>query len=587
MTNPFVSYLNTLHSGDANNKGALAESQAKEPLFAQLQVEHPWAQEIFESLVGDNGRAVILSGHAGDGKSTIAIEILKRLKGIEQTQILPGGLQKEESVLLNDRSITVVKDLSECTEADREAIFTKLLAGERYLLISNTGTLLDFFKRRTDRIGKSYVEVENDLLTALDSSEKRAMNLGIDFDVYNLAQYDNVGIGLSLLARMVDSQEWARCGECQCHDSCPILRNRDLIAKYRERIIDRIGLLYFRAYSYGERLTMRQISAHFSYMLTSGLDCSSVNNKALTGDLGPLERNLFVNRFWGDDGTEDEPGALQMKAIRVFGEQHLNSQYSPALERGFWDADEHAVNFESVPEVAEAAMRILKRSRRVTKPREAAFARRMWRRMVFFLYEPDAADQNAAAAYARFESAFLDSPMILSFKKWQSHPDSFKAKSLQPSLFSVLQEEFCGFLPLEGASQAKELYITLRRKAPDIRQSAQLVLRRFNFSENFRLVINSSARNTPWLMGIGNLEGIGLELNLPFLDYIVTRKAGAIGRGLSLSYRDRLEKLMAQIVYRLPERDVDGLLILRHQENGKLSTVSVNVTDEGLEVNND
>ena len=44
---------------------------------------------------------------------------------------------------------------------------------------------------------------------------------------------------------------------------------------------------------------------------------------------------------------------------------------------------------------------------------------------------------------------------------------------------------------------------------------------------------------------------------------------------------------MAQIVYNLHERESDGLLILKHQENGKLSTVSVNVTEEGLEVSND
>jgi hypothetical protein len=89
------------------------------------------------------------------------------------------------------------------------------------------------------------------------------------------------------------------------------------------------------------------------------------------------------------------------------------------------------------------------------------------------------------------------------------------------------------------------------------------------------------------LVGIGELSGIVLELNLPFLDYIVTRKDGAIGRGLSLSYRDRLENLMSEIVYRLHERETDGLLILKREENGNLSTVSVNVTKEGLEVNND
>ena len=583
--NPFVAYLNTLHSGDANNKGALAESQAKEPMFSHLQVDHPWASEIFDSLVGEDGCSVILSGHAGDGKSTIAIEILKRLKGVPKEYVLSDGLQKIESVSFEGRSITVVKDLSECTEAEREDVFIQIMAGERYLLISNTGTLLNFFKSRTGRIGKSVIEVENDLLTALDSSCSQEMNMGVAFSVYNLAQYDNVDLGLALLVRMVDSCEWNSCSTCTCRDVCPVFRNRALVAKYRDRVLNRIRLLYFRTYAYGERLTMRQISAHFSYMLTSGLDCDAIKNMALTRDLGPVERYLFVNRFWGDDGVAEEPVASQMKAIRVFIDQHLNSQFSPALERRFWDSAEESSFFAETPELAEAAMRIRKRARRIAKPRDAAFARHVWRRLMFFMYDPPAGDADAIADYHRFETAFLDSPMILKFLQWQVHPESFKAKTLQPAIFSVLQEEFCGVLPLEGTTQTKELYITLRRKSPEIRQSAQLVLRRFNFTEGFKLRVES--HNVPCLVGIGELSGIVLELNLPFLDYIVTRKDGAIGRGLSLSYRDRLENLMSEIVYRLHERETDGLLILKREENGNLSTVSVNVTKDGLEVNND
>lgn len=585
--NPFVAYLNTLHSGDANNKGALAESQAREPLFAQVQVDHPWADEIFNSLISDDGASVILSGHAGDGKSTIAIEILKRLKGVNNDQPLPDGLKKEDVLLYNGRRITVIKDLSECTESDRENIFIQLLSGERYLLISNTGTLLDFFKRRTSKLGKSVIEVENDLLTALDSSQKQSLELGVKCSVYNLAQYDNVEIGLRLLSRIVDSPEWSKCAQCSCKCNCPVLCNRNLIATYRNRVLERIGLLYFRTYAYGERLTMRQISAHFAYMMTSGLDCSSIEKMALTRDIEPIERYLFVNRFWGDDGMKSEPVARQMKAIRVFSDQHLNSQFSPSLERKFWDVTEQLFPFESVPEVSGVAERIIRRARRVTRAQEAAYSRQVWRRLMFFLYEPNGGGKESVEDFERFLVAFLDSPMILQFRKWQARPDSFKAKPLQSALFSVLQEEFCGVLPLDGASQTKELYITLRRKSPDIKQSAQLVLRRFNFAETFRLKMRSDDKNMPWLVGIGSLEGIDLELSLPFLDYIVTRKDGAIGRGLSLSYRDRLEKLMSQIVYHLPERETDGLLLLKRQENGKLSTVSVTVTDDGLEVNND
>ena len=63
--NPFVAYLNTLQGTDANNNGSLAESQAKNPLFKELRVPHPLAQEILAELTGENGGNVILKGGAG------------------------------------------------------------------------------------------------------------------------------------------------------------------------------------------------------------------------------------------------------------------------------------------------------------------------------------------------------------------------------------------------------------------------------------------------------------------------------------------------------------------------------------------
>ena len=78
--NPFIAYLNTLQGTDANNKGSLAESQAKNPLFKELRVPHPLAQEILAELTGENGGNVILTGHAGDGKSTLALEVIRALR---------------------------------------------------------------------------------------------------------------------------------------------------------------------------------------------------------------------------------------------------------------------------------------------------------------------------------------------------------------------------------------------------------------------------------------------------------------------------------------------------------------------------
>jgi len=78
--NPFVAYLNSLHSRDAGNENALAEAQACNPNFSRIYVRHPLVDSIVKCLTEDAGKSVVLTGHAGDGKSTIALAVYKQLK---------------------------------------------------------------------------------------------------------------------------------------------------------------------------------------------------------------------------------------------------------------------------------------------------------------------------------------------------------------------------------------------------------------------------------------------------------------------------------------------------------------------------
>jgi len=70
-TNPFIGYLNSLQRSGGSNENALAESQACNTQFASIHVAHPLADIIYEELRAPNGRHVILTGHAGDGKSPL------------------------------------------------------------------------------------------------------------------------------------------------------------------------------------------------------------------------------------------------------------------------------------------------------------------------------------------------------------------------------------------------------------------------------------------------------------------------------------------------------------------------------------
>ena len=79
MTLDFISYLNSLHNLTPAGANALAESQINTTYFNEIYSEFPIVQHIYNLLIKDKNNIIIITGHAGDGKSTIAFDLIKRL----------------------------------------------------------------------------------------------------------------------------------------------------------------------------------------------------------------------------------------------------------------------------------------------------------------------------------------------------------------------------------------------------------------------------------------------------------------------------------------------------------------------------
>ena len=79
--NSFVAYLNTLTSVSAGNENAVAENQIASKHFHRIHVTNPVTDEIYNLIKADHN--VILTGNAGDGKTTIAVDVIQRLTGRE------------------------------------------------------------------------------------------------------------------------------------------------------------------------------------------------------------------------------------------------------------------------------------------------------------------------------------------------------------------------------------------------------------------------------------------------------------------------------------------------------------------------
>jgi hypothetical protein len=581
----FVSYINSLHCIDANSDGALAEKQATNPLFHGIQVKHPWATKFAEALLQSADKThIILTGHAGDGKSTIALELYKILTKNEELDSLPSGLPKRVDVL---NGISIIKDLSEWTTEEQDQLFTEMATGTRqFVLVSNTGCLLSLFRRQAYAFGKSSVEMENDLLTALDASAGMTLctNAGL-WEINNLARLDNITAALELFRKLITSPLWDKCAECSLHAQCPVFRNVRLIRQYKERLIARLRLLLRRTVDYGNRLTMRQLSAHFAYMLTSGLDCEKIADRLQKKHGFPLEQFMFFNRFWGDDGWHKDVNATQLKSTRWIGEQRFGSVYAPSMERLMW-LHSDKVSFDlGVPEVASMFKRLQSTAISASMP-EHYQARTQIRRMVYFFFE----DSKRQRETDLFLGAFLNSPMLCEYQGWLQDSGLFSRRRnvLKDQLFHVLQEQFSGIKLPEGALTEKTLYLTLNRRQRNIRQSSQIMLGKIDFNDSFdvRLVLDTSGKSELMLLGKGAFKGVAMPLALPFLDYISVRKSGGIGGVLQVAYVDRLENLKSELLKRCQDVEEDQLLLLKLDANNIIRRQRIILTEANLEVSN-
>lgn len=600
--NSFISYINSLHCLDGNSDGALAEMQATSPYFTRIQVEHPWVQKMEEELLIGKEH-VILTGRAGDGKSTLALSLYKRLKKVAPEQPLDYGLKKKEEIPHDGKRIILIKDLSEWAVEEQDRLLEQMVYGhDRYLLVSNTGTLLDMFRRNTT----DKVAMESELLTAMSSSEPQSQKLQlldnktVKVCVHNLGLRDNSEVALKLWRNMVKSTDWNNCATCCIAAQCPVYRNVRLVKQYEERIHARLRLLLLRITEYGGRLTMRQLSAHFAYMLSAGESCEHLKQLAETGQRMYLGDYLFFNKFFGDGAAGSDVRAKQLHMLDVIHAQDFETVLAPAMERRLWLTEKEAVWEPNIPEL-EDFYKELHHQAKKEPPREgremqnmnsAIRARQQIRRLFYFLYEPQETESDQKDAFYEFMSAFLNSQTLLEYEEWQKDGNAFwvKKKEIANQVFRVLQEQFCGVrLPKQDKGGAKILYITLARRQGEVSQSAQVVLGMVsNFDGEFVLRKELDKKN-PVLMGTStsrfpNQEMI--ELSLPLLDYMKGREQGGMGATLKRSYIDRLEKLKNKILQKYKIDGEEELILLKQTLDYELIQHRLSLQNRYLYFNN-
>lgn len=571
-TNGYISYLNSLHNLSASGSNALAESQALNPYFGELYEPFPIAKTVRDALITGEEKVIILTGHAGDGKSTVALDVLKALTGYKVTDALSTSLKQLETFNYQGRTISIVKDMSELSIDNRIQWLDDAFGGKgSWLIVSNTGPLLDSLLKFAERGTVPIYHLESQILAKLNVSHnannlsEHTLPLGEipkPLVILNMTRLNNVDLGAKVLKRMVEHSGWQECEGCAAETSCALRTNRQTLQN--TDVIERVRWVYQRLTAYEQRLTLRQIVAHLAYSLTSGLGCDKAQHYAKHADNDAkfeegLSRVLFSESFFGYCEGKDNPEARQLHAIKLMHRMEFGRPFAVDFERKLVALNQHWISFPT------ELNKLVQHWR--GKAGEAAGIR--WRfilRRMAYLY-----GQDHQKTLPEFFDHFLQSPSLQRFDRWQalgrfdlSNPE---LRLLKNTILKVLLEVYSGFSAGQFRDGNRHLYLTLRRTDKAVMQPVQIVLASLEH-DNFKLDYDTK-QCLPYL--IYQPSGERLWLTLPLLDFIQTASLGSLGNQLAPIHLTQLEVFRSKLLKSL-NTDADQLTVLRAGIDGEVKT---------------
>ena len=323
MSNEYITYLNSLNNANSSNENALAEAQVTNPFYEKIRVERNLGIYLAGKLK-EKPISIILTGHAGDGKTSLVYQILRQFELIKVNEDLKihDEIYSEEL----SKSIFYVKDMSELSESEQIKLLKKSLdvkkEGNSSILVSNTGPLLNTFKR----IYKSD-QVEMKLLELMDENDGIESEVaGNEILLINMARIDNVILAPKIFSNLLEENLWEPCEGCQNNDKCSIYNNFKTLSGNIENVNNVISAFYRWMFENDRRLTVRQILSHLSYSITGNLTCNDAGEGISSNNLEKKFRYNSSNLFFGYVGTNNNDDANQIKAIRGLQNLKLDSK---------------------------------------------------------------------------------------------------------------------------------------------------------------------------------------------------------------------------------------------------------------------
>ncbi|WP_141323412.1 hypothetical protein [Myxococcus sp. AB025B] len=285
--NPFVDYLNSLRTQDAESSPNYVEENRAESLQRIRQI-HPWfpteqtlrvqtqMSVLVEAMRRDDFPVdlVFLTGDAGDGKTAACMD-LARAEGIERP------LEPIDTI----NAWTVIKDASEVPEEQLLESISRCRKERRRLLIAINEGRLRQLQRSADlaTLWDKLIEpslrswIDRSTADQLDSAMREERVAVVNFRHRMHVRTVTPGL-LQIWSRSAFWEDSPACSGCKVRASCPILAN---IQSVREQSVAQAmtDVLTFAHYA-GQRLPFRRLQAVLAFTLTGGLRCRDIEGRS-------------------------------------------------------------------------------------------------------------------------------------------------------------------------------------------------------------------------------------------------------------------------------------------------------------------
>lgn len=598
----WINYINSLHNATGQNQNALAESQALNPFFGQIVVHLELMQkQLCDILMAPNPAIVILTGHAGDGKSTLALDVFKSLKGIPLTAALEQPLEAEEVITTVGHQIHIIKDLSEVPLLERAKLIDGYISSQAHaLVIANTGPLLNTLQKLAEDHGiKNKSNLESQILSILQdarpfSPDTHRLDAFSELPLYilNLNQTDNLPYAMQLAQKIAQHKEWDKCVYCPSQSYCPI--NKNIAWINTGDTLKRIERIYRRLIDYGQRYTLRQLSGHIAFSITAGMECKEIRSLSTLYRTQDYADDLLPNSFFGYRGEKNRLDAQALRIIQDLNQLHLGARPHLQFDKLLPEGGKKVYKNRQLD--YEALQSLFRLRNNYEKPPLRSSVRLALRRFLYFSLEPSQMNES-------YFTHFLNSENILYFESWfkqanqsiQTTKDHRRAmNNWKVVILDVMLEEFTGYpymLFKQQQQTGNKIYITLKHRSNQIEQNAQLILAEFDYAQ-FKLALAEHRRSLNLTYAPGKTTAnIALEINLPMLDYISSKSNGAIVYRLNESYKNQIERFKSRLLQaaqsiHTPEEDEIPLRLLYLDQTGQLKPYNLAMYENKLEVQN-